>query len=221
MQQAFFDELGARSEVVAGGGVDPAEFRGTAASGHAFRKRHGIEDVPLILFVGRKSGSKRYDVLIKAVDLLNEHLRCKLVMIGPDEDGRPIASSNVIYLGRQARAVVLAAYHAADVFAMLSESESFGIVFLEAWMAKKPVVGNRACAAVADLIAEGKDGFLCGDELECAERIAELILDRRLAQRLGDNGYEKVMSAYTWDAIGRKVASIYAHVQTTAAGTPC
>jgi len=148
-------------------------------------------------------------VLIKAVDLLNEHLPCRLVMIGPDEDGLPISSTNVVYLGRQERSVVLAAYHAADVFAMMSESESFGIVFLEAWMARKPVVGSRGCAAVADLIADGKDGFLCADELECAERIAELLLDRRLAAQLGNAGYEKVMTGYTWDAIGGKVAALY------------
>ena len=209
VQRAFFDKLGATSTLVGGGGVDPAEFRDTEPAARAFRKRLGVGDVPLILFVGRKAGSKRYDALIKAVDLLNEHLACRLVMIGPDEDGRPIASANVVYLGRQERSTVLAAYHATDVFAMMSESESFGIVFLEAWMARKPVVGSRACAAVADLIADGKDGFLCDDELECAERIAELILDRRLAEQLGQAGYEKVMAGYTWDAIGAKVATLY------------
>jgi glycosyltransferase involved in cell wall biosynthesis len=208
-QEAFFEGLGARTEVIGGGGVDPAEFRGHDESGRRFRQRFGVEQVPLILFVGRKSRSKRYDVVIKAVDFLHEHLGCKLVMVGPDEDGQPIASPNVLYLGRQERAVVLEAYYAADVFAMMSESESFGMVFLEAWMAKRPVIGNRACRAVADLIAEGHDGFLCTDELECAEKMAELILDTRLAHRLGANGYEKVMKDYTWDAIGGKVATIY------------
>jgi glycosyltransferase involved in cell wall biosynthesis len=210
VQRAFFEGLGATSTTVGGGGVDPAEFRDSEGAGRAFRQRLGLGDVPLILFVGRKSGPKRYDALVRAVDILNEHVPCRLVMIGPDEDGRPIASSNVVYLGRQERSVVIAAYHAADVFAMMSESESFGIVFLEAWMAGKPVVGSRACAAVADLIADGKDGFLCDDELDCVERIAELILDRRLAAQLGQAGYEKVMTGYTWDAIGGKVATLYA-----------
>jgi glycosyltransferase involved in cell wall biosynthesis len=220
-QRALFDELGATSVVIGGGGVDPAEFHDTEGTARAFRARVGLDEVPLILFVGRKSGSKRYDVLIEAVDLLNAHLPCRLVMIGPDEDRRPITSPNVVYLGRQDRAVVVAAYRAADVFAMMSESESFGIVFLEAWMARQPVVGNRACAAVADLIADGKDGVLCGDALECAERIAELILDRRLAGRLGHAGYEKVMAGYTWDAIGDTVATLYETLAPRARrGTP-
>ncbi len=215
-QKAYFERLGARAEVVGGGGVDPAEFRGLDGSGRAFRKRLGLEDVPLILFVGRKSHSKRYDLVIKAVDALHAHLGCKLVMVGPDEDGEPIASPNVVYLGRQERAVVLEAYDAADVFVLMSESESFGMVFLEAWMARKPVIGNRACSAVADLIAEGDDGFVCADAFDCAERVAELIVDRPLARRLGENGYAKVMREYTWDAIGRKVAAIYETVASDA-----
>ena len=153
-QKRFFEGLGARAEVVGGGGVDPAEFGGGDGGAAAFRQRFGVEKIPLILFVGRKAPSKRYDLLVQAVDFLNAHLACKLLMVGPDEDGRPIASVNVVYLGRQERGVVLDAYRAANVFAMMSESESFGIVFLEAWMAGKPVIGNRACSAVAELIAD-------------------------------------------------------------------
>jgi glycosyltransferase involved in cell wall biosynthesis len=211
-QKTFFEGVGARAEVIGGGGVDPEEFGGREDSGDAFRRRLGVGNVPLILFVGRKAGSKRYDLVIEAVDFLNEQLACKLVMIGPDEDRRPISSPNVVYLGPQERAVVLDAYGAADVFAMMSESESFGMVFLEAWMAGKPVIGNRACSAVADLIADGQDGFLCGDALECAEKIAALILDGGLARRLGERGHDKAMREYTWDAIGEKVAAIYARV---------
>jgi glycosyltransferase involved in cell wall biosynthesis len=215
-ERALFDTLGVKCEIVGGGGVDLGEFHGEDEPGRGFQRRFGVEDVPLVLFVGRKSSGKRYDLLVRAVDFLNEHLACKLIMIGPDEDGHSIASGNVLYLGRQERSIVLDAYRAADVFAMMSESESFGIVFLEAWAAKKPVIGNRACTAVADLIEDGKDGFLCRDELECAERIAELILDRGLARKMGEAGYEKVKREYTWEVIATKVANLYETVAMTA-----
>jgi len=211
-QKAFLEGLGARAEVIAGGGVDPEEFHGRDGSGAEFRRRCGLGDVAIVLCVGRKAGSKRYDLVIEAVEFLNEHLPCKLVMIGPDEDGRAITSPSVVYLGRQERGVVVDAYHAADVFVMMSESESFGMAFLEAWMAGKPVVGNRACRAVADLIADGEDGFLCGDALECAERVAELLLDRDLARRLGANGHAKVTRDYTWRAMAEQVTTLYREV---------
>ena len=215
-QKRFFEGLGARAQVIGGGGVDPAEFRSRDDSSDTFRQRFGLEKTPLVLFVGRKAPSKRYDLLVQAVDFLNAHLACKLVIVGPDEDGQPIASANVVYVGRQEREVVMEAYRAADVFAMMSESESFGMVFVEAWMAKKPVIGNRACSAVADLIADGQDGFLCGDALECAEKIASLILDPDLARRFGERGHDKAMREYTWDAIGEKVAAIYRRVSAEA-----
>jgi glycosyltransferase involved in cell wall biosynthesis len=219
-QKAFFERLGARAEVIGGGGVDPAEYRGREDSRDAFRQRFGLGKVPLVLFVGRKSSSKRYDVLVQAIDLLNARLACKLVMVGPDEDGRPITSENVVYLGPQERSVVVDAFLAADVFAMMSESESFGMVFLEAWMAGKAVVGNRACTAVADLIADGEDGFLCRDAHECAEKIGALLLDPDLARRLGERGHDKAMRDYTWDAIGGRVANIYRAVAGSAARRP-
>ena len=215
-QKRFFEGLGARAQVIGGGGVDPAEFRRRDGSPDTFRQRFGLEKTPLVLFVGRKAPSKRYDLLVQAVDFLNAHLACKLVIVGPDEDGQPIASANVVYVGPQERDVVMEAYRAADVFAMMSESESFGMVFVEAWMAKKPVIGNRACSAVADLIADGEDGFLCGDALECAEKIAALIVDPDLARRFGERGHDKAMREYTWDTIGDKVAAIYARVSTEA-----
>jgi glycosyltransferase involved in cell wall biosynthesis len=212
-QKELFSKIGARAEVVGGGGVDDREFaEGGQEAGREFRRRLGVDDEPLVLFVGRKCASKRYDLLIKAVDRLNDRLPCRLVMIGPDEDGEPITSRNVRWLGRQPRDVVVAAYRACDVFAMLSESESFGMVFLEAWMAKKPVVGNRGCTAVAELIDEGRDGLLCDGEGECAERIAELLRDRDRARRMGERGFEKVMREFTWDAIARKVAGFYGTV---------
>jgi glycosyltransferase involved in cell wall biosynthesis len=219
-QKVFFEGLGARAEVIGGGGVDPAEYRGREESPDAFRERFGLGKIPLVLFVGRKAPSKRYDVLVQAIDLLNARLACKLVMVGPDEDGRPITSENVVYLGPQERSVVIDAFRAADVFANMSESESFGMVFLEAWMAGKPVVGNRACTAVADLIADGEDGFLARDAQECAEKIGALLLDGDLARRLGERGHGKAMRDYTWDAIGGRVADIYRSVAGSAARRP-
>src|SRR5262249_22490393 len=82
-QRDFFRARGARAEVSGGGGAAPAEFDAGGEPPDAFRRRLGLGDTPLVLFVGRKAPSKRYDVLIEAVDFLNRHLTCKLVMLGP------------------------------------------------------------------------------------------------------------------------------------------
>ena len=194
--------------IEAGVGVDLAEFDDPARSGARFRARHGLESKKIALFVGRKEYYKRYDLAVQAVDLIDDD-RIRLVMIGRDIDQQPIASRRVSYLGELSRADLLDAYDACDVLLLPSENESFGWVLLEAWAARKPVIGNRFCAPVAAVISDGDDGYLCAGAAEIAQRMAELIAQPALARKLGQSGYEKVARRYTWDVIGRKVRDLY------------
>ena len=194
--------------IEAGVGVDLAEFDNPAISGARFRARHGLEGKKIALFVGRKEYFKRYDLAIQAVDLIDDD-RIHLVMIGRDIDQQPIASRHVSYLGEMSRSDLLDAYAACEVLLLPSENESFGWVLLEAWAARKPVIGNRFCAPVAAVISDGDDGYLCAGAAEIAQRMAELIAQPALARKLGQSGYEKVARRYTWDVIGRKVRDLY------------
>jgi glycosyltransferase involved in cell wall biosynthesis len=204
----LYRPLGANA-VAIGPGVDPSEFDAARVSGARFRQAHGLHGIPLVLYVGRKSLLKRYDLLIEAVDLVNRQLPCKLVIVGPDEDRVPITSPHVIALGPVSRSDLIDAYDACDVFGMMSESESFGMVFLEAWMRKKPVIGNRRCGPVATLIEDGMNGYLCETAAQCADRIAGLLRDPSHARAMGENGYRTVLERFTWDQIGKRVLSHY------------
>ncbi|MCZ7356131.1 MAG: glycosyltransferase family 4 protein [Candidatus Methanoperedens sp.] len=203
-----YDPLDVPCEVI-GGGVDLNEFSNPEISGKRFKEKFKLNNTPIILFVGRKSYPKRYDLLIRAIDKLNSQgKRCRLVIIGPDEDKMPIPSKNVLYLGKVDRKMILDAYDACDIFSMMSESESFGIVYCEAWMRKKPVIGNKYCGPVSTLIEDGVDGFLC-DENDLAEKISILLSDEKLRNNMGEKGYGKTVNRYTWDIIGNKVKRIY------------
>jgi hypothetical protein len=126
-------------------------------------------------------------------------------MIGPDDDEKKIESKNTIYLGTVDRDTLLDAYDACDIFLMPSEYESFGLVFCEAWMRKKPVIGNKKCGPVAELIEHGKDGFLCNSPTEAAEQIKTLIDNPKRAEKMGENGYQKTITKYTWSAVAERV----------------
>lgn len=203
-----YDPLNVPCEVI-GGGVDTGEFSSPEISGKRFRENFKLNNIPVILFVGRKSYPKRYDLVIRAIDKLNnEGKKCLLIIIGPDEDKIPIRSKNLLYLGKVDRKLILDAYDACDVFTMMSESESFGIVFCEAWMRKKPVIGNKYCGPVSTLIDDGGDGFLC-DENDLADKIQTLLYDEKLRNAMGEKGYKKTIERYTWDIIGKKIKRIY------------
>lgn len=206
---ALFERLmpGARPLQV-GVGVDPEEFADARVSGARFRQRYGLGDAGLVLFVGRKEQHKRYDIAVEAMERLG-NARARLVMIGADVDRRPLASARALHIGSLSRADVLDAYDACEVFVLPSEHESFGIVFLEAWMRGKPVIGNARCRPVASLIDAGRDGLLVDGAAELAAQLDALLADPSRARALGTAGREKVLRRYTWDRIGHAVLALY------------
>jgi phosphatidylinositol alpha-1,6-mannosyltransferase len=83
------------------------------------------------------------------------------------------------------------------------------MVFLEAWMRGKPVIGNAACRPVASLIKDGEDGFLCTSMEQIADRLSKLLNDPVLAKTMGETGKAKVLQRYTWAEVGRRVHAVY------------
>jgi glycosyltransferase involved in cell wall biosynthesis len=190
-------------------GVDVDELGDARIDGARFRQRYQLGDAPLVLFVGRKEHHKRYDLALAAIDQLADP-RARLVMIGADVDRQPLTSPRAVHLGPLPRADLLDAYDACDVFVLPSEHESFGIVFLEAWMRGKPVIGNAGCGPVASLIEAGVDGELASDGDDLARHLTTLLGDRVRAAQLGAAGRAKVLARYTWERIGAVVHDLYA-----------
>ncbi len=192
-----------------GPGFDPDEFKTGDISGERFRQQHGLNDEKILLFVGRKTQSKRYDLAADAVQQLRSRgWPARLVMIGPDEDKMSLLGEHILYLGKLDRRELLDAYDACDIFIMPSVAESFGMVLGEAWLLRKPVLGNRNCGAVASLIEEGRDGLLAATPSEFAQRAEEILRDPDLARQMGEMGYRKVVNELTWEAIGAKCESM-------------
>lgn len=156
---------------------------------------------PFVLVLGRKSGAKGYKDTIASVERLNangENLH--VVLIGPDDDGVPVLSRHATYLGKQPRKVVRGALMSCVSLINMSSSESFGIVLLEAWLAGKPVIANKACAAFHDMATDGVNAILTDSEfLDGA--ITRLIRDPALCATLAESG-RNITHEYDWSVIG-------------------
>ena len=98
----------------------------------------------------------------------------------------------------------------ADVIAYPSQYESYGIAFLEAWGAGKPVIGCR-CGAVAEVVHDEADGLLVpyGDPGALAGAIAALLADPERARRLGDAGRRRVQASHSWRAVAARFRDAY------------
>lgn len=101
-------------------------------------------------------------------------------------------------------------YDAGSIFSMISKTDSFGIVYLEAWVYRKPVLGCDNLA-IREVITDGKDGYLLPfDEIEeISKRIEYLLKNKEKTEELGNNGNKKVLEKYNWEKNLRKVSNLY------------
>ena len=112
----------------------------------------------------------------------------------------PTVRDRVIMLGPVDDATKRDLLAACTLLVAPSRIDSFGIVFLEAWLYGKPVIGSTAWG-MADVISDGEDGLLApfGDAGALAAAVARLLHDPALAAQLGAAGMAKVYAQHTWD----------------------
>lgn len=198
-----------------GVGIDPPEFTGGEAS--RFRERFGL-DGPLVLQVSTLSRAKGAVDLLEAMKLLwAAGSDARLILIGPSMgDFEKEFSSQpehvrerTLVLGMTDEATKRDAFAACDVFVMASSADSFGTVYLEAWLYGKPVIGAEA-GGVPEVVSQGRDGLLVGfgRHVELADAISKLLADAELRRRLGEAGRRKVLDEYTWDAVFGRLARV-------------
>ncbi|MGI8745966.1 MAG: glycosyltransferase family 4 protein [Bryobacteraceae bacterium] len=171
----------------------------------AWRRLFAANPAPLsegkftVLSVCRFYPRKRVDLLLRAARLLAARipeLAIRIVGDGP-EAGRLRGLSRELRLGPGVHWVGNATpdelareYNRANVFCLPSVQEGFGIVFLEAMAAGKPIVAARA-AAVPEVVEHGL--LVEPDNPEAlAEAIARLYSDSELRSRLSEEGMAAV-----------------------------
>jgi glycosyltransferase involved in cell wall biosynthesis len=160
---------------------------------------------PLVVALGRLHEAKAFDVLLMALaDLPGVHLW--LLGEGPlRAELEALAASlgvagRVRFLGWQAdRARYLAA---ADLCVFPSRYEPFGIVSIEAWANRVPLVA-AAAVGPADLIRNGEDGLLVpiDDAGALADAIRRALGDPDLRRRLARAGYRRYQAEFTEAAV--------------------
>jgi glycosyltransferase involved in cell wall biosynthesis len=91
-------------------------------------------------------------------------------------------------------------YAGIDLFCMPSRTDSFGIVFLEAWANGVPVVA-AAAGGVPEVVAHGQTGLLVpfGDRDRLTAALNDLLTDRVRARTMGEAGRSLVYQGFTWD----------------------
>ena len=190
------------------------------------RARLGLDDGPVLLFVGRLQELKGPDIAIRAfaeaVRARAERMRrATLVVVGgpsgdakvgpwlervADEEG---VLDRVRFLPAVPHDELSWVYSAADLLLMPSRSESFGLAALEAQACAVPVIASRV-GGLRTAVREGVSGYLVDgrDPHAYASRILTVLDSPELAERLA-RGAAAQAARFPWDRTVDRLLDVY------------
>jgi D-inositol-3-phosphate glycosyltransferase len=178
-------------------------------------------DEKLILYVGRFAPEKGLDRLMQAVGRLNHIHKLRLIVVGGDGE-RDVSyrrmlelsrscgiADRVIFKGRMAQTELPPYYSAADLLALPSSYESFGMVGLEALACGTPVAATRV-GAMEDLLRNARNGRLAQDfrPSSLAEAMERLLRDRSTPAQVADS-IRRSVTRYDWSRVAAEVLTVY------------
>jgi glycosyltransferase involved in cell wall biosynthesis len=185
------------------------------------------QDQPVLVTISRLFHWKGQGELVRALPIVRrEFPGVRLVIVGKDDRaGAPDRPSftaelkalaaelgvadNVMFTGWRTDVPRLMA--AADIFAMPSFGEPFGLVFLEAMAMQRPVIGLDN-GGTPEVVEHGQTGLLSSpkDVPALAANILTLLRDPALRARMGANGRARVEQHFLPGRMAGDVARIYA-----------
>jgi D-inositol-3-phosphate glycosyltransferase len=212
-------------------GVDTANFRPHPQA--EARQRVGLPPQPakIALFVGRIEPLKGLDTLIQATSLaVRDRPELQLVVVGGDAHAREdqwgseerrlrelVAElgmcEHVRFIGSRPQAQLPLLYSAADMVAVPSHYESFGLVALEAQACGTPVIASDV-GGLKYTVRDGVSGFLepWNDSHAFAARIRHLVEHEGLREEMGAHAIANAQS-YAWPRIADQVLALYQAVE--------
>lgn len=184
----------------------------------AIRAELGIaQDALLVVCAARLEPEKDIQVLVEAMTAVARHLpNARCVIAGEGSQRREIeqriarngANDSVRILGF--RADVQAVIRAADVFALPSRAESFGLVLLEAMALGRPVIAVRSGGPV-EIVDDNATGILVppSSPEPLAEAILRLFREPDTRAEMGRCGLSRYRDRFTAERMARDTCRVY------------
>ena len=180
-----------------------------------------------IFCLSRIDANKGHDLLLHAFDIVRKEIPDIHLVIGggspkPQQTEVKVLATmkrivheknmhkRVHIMGYVPDDKLVASYQQAELFALPSIFEPFGMTVLEAMACGIPVIVSKF-GGIRTVISSGKNGLLIdpANKREFAEAIIKLLKNRSLSSKLGQEGCNTIHKYFSWEAIAEKHMSFY------------
>ncbi len=177
-------------------GVDLSTFKPGEPSKKILDKYHLEKDRPRVLYIGRIDPEKSIENVLRAFSkTLQKVPEAEFILIGDGADKSRLEkltetleiTENVRFLGRVLPPDLYELYRTGSVFATASETETQGIVLIEAAATGLPLVAVDA-GAVKEICRNNENGFLCqpNDVNKIAGSLVKILNDKKLQKKMSE-----------------------------------
>lgn len=231
---AELSSYGLENVVLLPNGIDFSRFEignFTEKDRNGFKSGWGIAGRKMVLYAGRISFEKRLDIVLEAFRQVDDK-DAVLVIVGSGPHlnslkalARDLSLKNVIFTGFVDQKTLASFYKCADIFVSASDTETFGLTFIEAMDQGVPVIGVNKLGA-KEVIDDGKSGILAepGSSSSLAVSMKRLLEHESLRKRMGRNAKCRARGFTIEESIGKTVQiyedAILAHGKKAAKAKP-
>lgn len=193
-------------------GVDTVRFNPNADTSE-FNKIYNPDNKPLVLFVGRLQYKKDPITFVKAA--MRSKKDAVFVVAGRGELREQLIEMSkgdprIVYAGFLPESMLTAAYCAADVYVMPSESETQGMVLLEAMACGSSCISTKV--GIAEEVVADPWLFEVGDYVSLSEKIDALLEDNKYRDKYSKSARKLMEGEYSIAANARKLRQVYEEV---------
>jgi glycosyltransferase involved in cell wall biosynthesis len=172
--------------------------------------------------IGRLKPDRGYDTILKAFKTLRTRMdKVKLVIVGRSSQIEESVRKPITALGLE-NDVILAGYRLRDYFSMIATFDLF--VMMRAGSdgtarALREVMGMGKPAIVSDrgmlpeLVRDGYNGYVAGDERLLAARMEEVLTDDRLKARLGEQARKTAIEEWDYNFQAKRLLEFYERIK--------
>lgn len=204
-------------------GLDLSQYRHQHQEPNGFREQYGIADsTSLLLYVGRVAFEKNIEFLMETfLDVHRKIDDVKLVIAGEGPALNQLKKlaqqmqlqEHILFIGYLKRdSELIECYHGCDLFVFASETETQGLVLLEAMACGLPVV-STASMGTKDVLTNGDGCLVAKAEIEdFSYKVIRLLTNSKLTTEITSRGKEYI-NAWTSEEKAKQMLDFYQSVQ--------